>query len=78
MGTEDALSTVAQEWDVPLMVTRGYPSLSYLHSAAQTIRHMAEECDKRTVLYYFGDYDPSGLGPTWASGAFLLLLASPG
>jgi hypothetical protein len=49
-----------QKWDVPLMVTRGYPSLSYLHSAAITIAAQ-EEQGKTTHLYYFGDYDPSGL-----------------
>lgn len=49
-----------QKWDVPLMVTRGYPSLSYLHSAAMTIAAQ-EEQGKTTHLYYFGDYDPSGL-----------------
>jgi hypothetical protein len=58
---KDALSGVLYQetsrWDVPLMVTRGYPSLSYLHSAAQAI---GAEC-KPAHLYYFGDYDPSGL-----------------
>jgi hypothetical protein len=42
-------------WDIPLMVTRGYPSMSFLYSAAQSIRS-----DRRTVIYYFGDRDPSG------------------
>ena len=58
---KDALAGVLLEetsaWDVPLMVTRGYPSISYLYSAAETI----VEQDKPTYLYYFGDYDPSGL-----------------
>jgi hypothetical protein len=57
---KDALAGVLYEetgaWDVPLMVTRGYPSLSFLHSAAEMIA--AQE--KPTYLYYFGDYDPSG------------------
>jgi hypothetical protein len=61
---KDALAGVLYEeterWDVPLMVTRGYPSLSYLHSAAVTIAAQ-EERGKTTHLYYFGDYDPSGL-----------------
>ena len=50
------------EWDVPLMVTRGYSSLSFLHGAAQTIT----EVGKSTYLYYFGDYDPSGCDITRA------------
>jgi hypothetical protein len=31
------LYDVTERWDTPLMVTRGYPSLSYLHSAATAI-----------------------------------------
>lgn len=58
---KDALAGVLMEetsaWDVPLMVTRGYPSLSYLHSAAEAIAAQG----KPAHLYYFGDYDPSGL-----------------
>ena len=51
------LIDVTARWDVPLMVTRGYPSVSFLHSAAEAI---AEE--SRTIhLYYFGDHDPSGI-----------------
>jgi len=51
------LYEVTAEWDVPLMVTRGYPSLSYLHEAAGVIA----EKDRPVYLYYFGDYDPSGV-----------------
>jgi hypothetical protein len=58
---KDALSgvllPVTAQWDVPLMVTRGYPSLSFLHGAAVTIARQ----DRPTYLYYFGDYDPSGM-----------------
>jgi hypothetical protein len=58
---KDALAGVLMEetdaWDVPLMVTRGYPSLTFLHSAAEQI---AAE-DKPCFLYYFGDFDPSGV-----------------
>jgi hypothetical protein len=58
---KDALAGVLYQataaWDVPLMVTRGYPSLSFLHSAAEAIG--AEEVP--TYLYYFGDWDPSGV-----------------
>ena len=54
------LYTVTERWDVPLMVTRGYPSLSYLYEAAEAIE-AATAADKPAYLYYFGDYDPSGL-----------------
>ena len=51
------LYDVTHEWDVPLYVTRGYASLTYLYGAAEAIR----ESDKPTWIYYFGDYDPSGM-----------------
>jgi hypothetical protein len=51
------LIDVTEPWDVPLMVTRGYASLSYLHSAAEAIKAQR----KPAFLYYFGDHDPSGL-----------------
>jgi hypothetical protein len=51
------LFRVTDEWGVPLMVTRGFASLSYVHNAAETI----ERIGKPTHIYYFGDYDPSGV-----------------
>ena len=58
---KEALAGVLVEetdpYDVPLMVTRGYPSLSYLHEAAEAISAKG----KPTFIYYFGDHDPSGV-----------------
>jgi len=51
---------VTDEWDVSLMVTRGYPSMSFLYSAAQAIIGSYRN-DQRTTIYYFGDRDPSGV-----------------
>jgi hypothetical protein len=51
------LYPVTEEYDVPLMVTRGYPSISYVYDAAATIT----EVDKPTIIYYLGDHDPSGV-----------------
>lgn len=51
------LVDVTDKWDVPLMVTRGYPSVSYLYSAGEAI---ADET-RPVYLYYFGDRDPSGV-----------------
>ena len=48
---------VTAEYDVPLMVTRGYPSISYLYEAAEAIVANG----KPAHLYYFGDHDPSGV-----------------
>jgi hypothetical protein len=58
---KDALAGVLMEeteiYDVPLMVARGYASLSFLHSAAKAI----EAKDKPAHIFHFGDFDPSGV-----------------
>lgn len=51
------LFDVTEKWDVPLMVTRGYPSYSFLASAADAIADIG----KPAYLYYFGDRDPTGV-----------------
>ena len=53
------LVDVTDQWDVPLMVTRGYPSISFLHSAAEAIG--ARQAEAAHAIYYFGDRDPSGV-----------------
>lgn len=51
------VADVCAEWDVPLMVTRGYSSKSFAHAAARQI-----EADGRPAnLYYLGDLDPAGV-----------------
>jgi hypothetical protein len=58
---KDALSgviyPVTSEYDVPLMVARGYASLSFLHGAADAI----SDLDVPAYIYHLGDYDPSGV-----------------
>jgi hypothetical protein len=58
---KEALAGVLVEetalWDVPLMVTRGYGSITYLHDAAEIYGAI----HKPVYVYYFGDHDPSGL-----------------
>jgi hypothetical protein len=58
---KDALAGVLMEetkvYDVPLMVARGYSSVSYLHNTAKLI----EAKGKPTYIYHFGDLDPSGV-----------------
>ncbi len=58
---KDALSgviyPVTAMYDVPLMVARGYASLSFLHSAAEHI----SELNVPIYIYHLGDYDPSGV-----------------
>jgi len=57
---KDALAGVVypitEMYDVPLMVARGYASLSFLHSAAEYI----SDLDVPAYVYHLGDYDPSG------------------
>jgi hypothetical protein len=48
---------VTSEYDVPLMVARGYASLSFLHSAAETIADLSVPA----YIYHLGDFDPSGV-----------------
>ena len=47
---------VTAEYDVPLMVSRGFSSATYLWEAARSIATVG----KPVYLYYFGDWDPSG------------------
>jgi hypothetical protein len=58
---KDALSgvvlPVTSAYDVPLMVARGYASLSFLHAAAEAIGGF----EVPTHIYHLGDFDPSGV-----------------
>ena len=58
---KDALAGVAMEetevYDVPLMPARGYSSLTFLYTAAKTIKARG----KPAYIYHFGDLDPSGV-----------------
>jgi hypothetical protein len=58
---KDALSGViypiTSMYDVPLMVARGYASLSFLHGAAEHINDLTVP----TYIYHLGDFDPSGV-----------------
>lgn len=58
---KDALSGViwpiTSKYDVPLMVARGYSSLTFLASAAEAISEQERPC----YIYHLGDLDPSGV-----------------
>ncbi len=58
---KDALSgvvlPVTTKYDVPLMVARGYASLSFLSEAAECM----EAEDRQVYIYHLGDFDPSGV-----------------
>jgi hypothetical protein len=42
------------------MVSRGMPSLTFLHGSAMEIRRAAKQ-GKQAYIYQFGDHDPSGI-----------------
>jgi hypothetical protein len=48
---------VTSMFDLPLMVARGYASLSFLYTAAEYINTL----DVPTYIYHLGDFDPSGV-----------------
>ena len=63
---------VTQEYDVPLMPCKGNPSLSFIRSAARTIVRNLKAREQLEMdleanawssahVYYFGDFDPSGM-----------------
>lgn len=47
---------ITDQYDVGLYVTRGYPSITYLHGAAESLN----DIDKPCYVYHFGDFDASG------------------
>ena len=55
-----SLWDVTSEYDVPLMVSRGMPSLTFLHGTAEAIQSAAVH-SKRSFIYQFGDHDPTGI-----------------
>jgi hypothetical protein len=48
---------VTREWDVPLMVSRGFASETYCYEAAMVLAEQGKPC----FIYYLGDHDPSGV-----------------
>lgn len=51
------VAPITAKYDVPLMVARGFSSLSFLHSAGEDIA----ELEKPAYIYHLGDHDPSGV-----------------
>jgi len=52
-----AINSVTDEYDVPLMVTKGFCSETFAYEAAQ----LHAESDKRCVILYLGDFDRAGV-----------------
>ncbi|GJE14442.1 hypothetical protein FOHLNKBM_5517 [Methylobacterium longum] len=61
---KDALSGIMWDatsiYDVPLLSSKGMPSLTFLHTTAEEINFEWEIRDRPTYLYQFGDHDPTG------------------
>lgn len=59
---KDALSSiftrVAQQYCVSVVVCRGFSSVSFLHDFKSRLTY---QTDKKPVILYFGDFDPSGV-----------------
>lgn len=53
------VAPVTDEYDVPLLVAKGYSSASFVYSAAEAIAADAQE-GITTYVYHLGDFDPSG------------------
>lgn len=56
----DVVQQVTDEYDVPLFVSSGYFSRSFLVKAADYIKQALNQ-SKPTVIGYIGDFDPRGL-----------------
>lgn len=58
---KDALSSifydVTYEYDVHLLVSRGFASESFIYQTSEMIKRIG----KPTTIYFFSDYDPSGI-----------------
>jgi hypothetical protein len=56
---------VASEYDVPVIVSKGMPSLSQVYGTFQAIRDVSQPTRNRdgkySYIYQFGDHDPSGV-----------------
>ncbi len=66
MSEKDAVSNIIQpvcrKWDVTFTANKGYSSLSALYETSLRMRNAM--IDKRTIVIYLGDHDPSGIDMT--------------
>jgi hypothetical protein len=54
------IESAAEDYDVPIIVSKGMPSLTQLYGSAREIAGAAN-AGKQTYIYQFGDHDPSGV-----------------
>lgn len=51
------INPITSKYDVPLMVARGYSSMSFIYDAAEHLKTVG----KPVYIYHFGDFDASGV-----------------
>jgi hypothetical protein len=56
-GIASAIARETYPWDVPLLIAKGFSSVTYLHNAAMDLRNDG----RPAFIYWLGDWDPSGL-----------------
>src|SRR5262249_18222755 len=54
------IESAAEDYDVPIIVSKGMPSITQLYGSAKHIARAAR-AGKPTYIYQFGDHDPSGV-----------------
>jgi hypothetical protein len=54
------IRSAADDYDVPVITSKGMPSITQLYGSATEIARAAR-VGKRTFVYQFGDHDPSGV-----------------
>jgi hypothetical protein len=59
-GLAGVLWDAASDYDVPVIPSKGMPSITQLYESARQIRRAAQ-ARKQTYIYQFGDHDPSGV-----------------
>ena len=55
-----AIYDAASQYDVPVLVSKGMPSLTQLYVTARNVA-AAANAGKESFIYQFGDHDPSGV-----------------
>jgi hypothetical protein len=60
-GLASIVWDVASDYDVPVVPTKGFQSLSKLYEAFERINAAYDAGARSCVLYQFGDHDPSGV-----------------
>ena len=62
-AVSNILEPVCREWDVTFLANRGYSSQSAMYEGYRRLEE-AQALDKRILILYFGDHDPSGVDMT--------------